>query len=237
MTTSNSNTEILALYETEPIGVSGEHEAVNVFYFCEEACRELFIKLRNPDDKPLKSGTSTDWEEGTACDQCDRLAEKDFHLNLPVCCAAAIRADANASEGKVVECLRCQRGMVYHLTTGWTRYWKPCDLCAKATSFERNNEAEPPEASFCQNCGNWTCPDCEERDEDNRMICRRCKNASKVDFDFSCRVCGVICDGAPDPPARAVCPAHCEDHNYEYDPHRRGKFCSHCDQQEDYYDE
>lgn len=50
--------------------------------------------------------------------------------------------------------------------------------------------------------------------------------------DFSCRVCGVECATAPDPPARAVCPEHCEDHDYEYDAMQRGKFCVHCDQEE-----
>lgn len=56
-------------------------------------------------------------------------------------------------------------------------------------------------------------------------------------IDFSCRVCGIICDSAPDPPLRAVCPEHCDDHDYVYDRDRRSKFCKHCDQQipDDYY--
>jgi len=58
-------------------------------------------------------------------------------------------------------------------------------------------------------------------------------------IDFTCKVCGKECDCAPDPPDRAVCPEHCEDHDYEYDRMRRGKFCKHCDEPvpEDYYDE
>ena len=34
------------------------------------------------------------------------------------------------------------------------------------------------------------------------------------ELDYSCKVCGVQCDLAPDPPARAVCEQHCEDHEY-----------------------
>ncbi len=51
------------------------------------------------------------------------------------------------------------------------------------------------------------------------------------DVDFSCRVCGVQCNVAPPLPDRAVCEEHCEDHEYEYDPMRRGKFCNHCDKE------
>lgn len=51
-------------------------------------------------------------------------------------------------------------------------------------------------------------------------------------IDFSCRVCGAECTIAPDLPARAVCPAHCEDHDFQHDASRRGKFCIHCDEPE-----
>lgn len=44
-----------------------------------------------------------------------------------------------------------------------------------------------------------------------------------------CHNCGVLCDIYPDPPDKAVCPECCEDHEYEYDKWRRGKFCGHCD--------
>lgn len=56
-------------------------------------------------------------------------------------------------------------------------------------------------------------------------------------IDFSCRVCGVQCAIAPNPPDRAVCPDHCPDHDYKHDPWRRGKFCTICDVEipEDYY--
>lgn len=60
-----------------------------------------------------------------------------------------------------------------------------------------------------------------------------------AEIDFSCRVCGKECPIAPDPPGRAVCEEHCEDHDYEYDPMRRDRFCKHCDKQVpyDFYDE
>src|ERR1041385_316601 len=47
-------------------------------------------------------------------------------------------------------------------------------------------------------------------------------------IDFSCRVCGIQCAIAPDPPERAVCPEHCEDHNYVYSREDRGTFCEYC---------
>jgi hypothetical protein len=56
-------------------------------------------------------------------------------------------------------------------------------------------------------------------------------------IDFSCRVCGIPCVIAPDPPERAVCPEHCEDHNYIYSREDRGTFCEYCWQEapHDYY--
>lgn len=56
--------------------------------------------------------------------------------------------------------------------------------------------------------------------------------ATGPSVDFSCRVCGVQCATAPDPPSRAICPAHCEDHDYEYVADRRGRYCKHCDEEE-----
>lgn len=58
-------------------------------------------------------------------------------------------------------------------------------------------------------------------------------------ISFKCRVCGVECPVAPDPPATAVCEEHCEFHEYEHDPWRRNQFCKHCDKQapDDFYDE
>lgn len=63
--------------------------------------------------------------------------------------------------------------------------------------------------------------------------------ATEAQIDFSCRVCGVQCVLAPDPPARAVCPEHCEDHDYEYQRSERGTYCNHCGQQapEDHHDD
>lgn len=59
------------------------------------------------------------------------------------------------------------------------------------------------------------------------------------DIDFNCHVCGKACPIAPDPPGRAVCEDHCEDHDYQYDKSRRNRFCVHCDKQvpDDWYDD
>ena len=59
-----------------------------------------------------------------------------------------------------------------------------------------------------------------------------------MEIDFSCRVCGKQCDTAPQPPDRAVCPEHCEDHEYEYDSMDRRSYCKHCGQErpEDWFD-
>lgn len=53
-------------------------------------------------------------------------------------------------------------------------------------------------------------------------------------IDFSCRVCGKQCDVAPDPPKRAVCEEHCEDHNYQYDKWDRTHYCVNCGKQRPY---
>lgn len=47
-------------------------------------------------------------------------------------------------------------------------------------------------------------------------------------IDFSCHICGVQCDMAPFLPDRAVCPDHCEDHEYIYDSWDRKHYCNHC---------
>ncbi len=64
------------------------------------------------------------------------------------------------------------------------------------------------------------------------MVDERSIENSQVSIDFSCRVCGVQCDIAPNPPDRAVCPDHCEDHDYQYDPDVHEKRCIHCDKSE-----
>lgn len=46
--------------------------------------------------------------------------------------------------------------------------------------------------------------------------------------DFKCHVCGKDCDVAPDPPGKAVCQDHCEDHDYKYERGECGFFCVHC---------
>lgn len=54
---------------------------------------------------------------------------------------------------------------------------------------------------------------------------------------FKCRVCGSDTLLAPNPPEQAVCPEHCEDHEYEHDPWVKRHVCIICGQEapDDYY--
>lgn len=63
--------------------------------------------------------------------------------------------------------------------------------------------------------------------------------ATDQPIDFTCRVCGCECSVAPDPPERAVCEEHCEDHSYKYDAWERGHLCVHCGKRrpDDWYEE
>lgn len=52
-------------------------------------------------------------------------------------------------------------------------------------------------------------------------------------IDFTCQKCGKDALIAPDPPARAICPDCCEDHEFRYDPWLRGNFCVYCDKEQE----
>src|SRR3569833_378976 len=52
----------------------------------------------------------------------------------------------------------------------------------------------------------------------------------EADVDYSCLVCGKQCDSAPDWPLRAVCPEHCEAHDYVYSREERRHYCNICGQ-------
>ncbi len=56
--------------------------------------------------------------------------------------------------------------------------------------------------------------------------------------DFHCHVCGKETDIAPDPPEKAVCEEHCEDHKYMNDSGLPWPTCEHCGAwaPNDYYD-
>jgi hypothetical protein len=72
----------------------------------------------------------------------------------------------------------------------------------------------------------------QTRDREARKIMTDEKQLETPErIDFSCRVCGIECVIAPDPPDRAVCPEHCEDHDYEYVREDRGTFCKYCYQE------
>lgn len=55
---------------------------------------------------------------------------------------------------------------------------------------------------------------------------------------FGCKVCGEICASSPGP-GQAVCEAHCEDHDYEYNREFGTRTCKHCDKPVDpeWYDD
>lgn len=68
---------------------------------------------------------------------------------------------------------------------------------------------------------------------DDQVIVGRVREALRMlelELLFACRVCGKECDVAPDPPDRAVCPEHCEDHEYRYEKGERRDSCTHCGQ-------
>jgi hypothetical protein len=53
-------------------------------------------------------------------------------------------------------------------------------------------------------------------------------------IDFTCKVCGVQCAVAPNPPDRAICPEHCADHDYEYVAGECIWACKHCFEERPY---
>jgi hypothetical protein len=62
--------------------------------------------------------------------------------------------------------------------------------------------------------------------------------SARPDSDFRCRVCGGECLIAPADGSPGICPDHCEDHDYVYEP-GEGKRCVHCFAQPpaDWYDD
>jgi hypothetical protein len=57
----------LAIYELDSIGVNGALEAVAVYHFCSEDCRQAF---RRTLWEPTSLGVSSDFIDGTVCDKC-----------------------------------------------------------------------------------------------------------------------------------------------------------------------
>jgi hypothetical protein len=82
----------------------------------------------------------------------------------------------------------------------------------------------------CPYCGSFTC--------DRFCVLRSARSGERDNPEFACKVCGVQCDVAPADGSGAICPEHCEDHEYEHDSMRGGKFCKHCDAPipDDFYD-
>lgn len=66
----------------------------------------------------------------------------------------------------------------------------------------------------CTDCGSFVC------DGGCTLI--------QTTIDFSCIFCGAPCDLAPADGSGAICPAHCEDHDFQYDPMVGCRHCIHC---------
>ena len=60
-----------ALYETEPIGLDGELEAVAVHFFCSDKCRAEQGEV--PADQTVAYGEDNDFIDGTVCETCGKI--------------------------------------------------------------------------------------------------------------------------------------------------------------------
>jgi hypothetical protein len=63
------------IYEMEPIGVGGQLEAVNVYWFCSEFCaREAIAKQRDNYPEQISGPqVNNDDIEDTVCERCGNL--------------------------------------------------------------------------------------------------------------------------------------------------------------------
>lgn len=52
--------------------------------------------------------------------------------------------------------------------------------------------------------------------------------------DSICVVCGCEVNGHHFLEVRGYCSEHCPDHDFEYDPYERGRFCVHCGMEHEY---
>lgn len=59
------------IYLIEPIGLDGKGEATQTLFYCCDECRvNASIELRTESGDPVQWGRSSDWIEGTVCDEC-----------------------------------------------------------------------------------------------------------------------------------------------------------------------
>lgn len=192
--------------------------AVNSFDATRTALREIIELLNDDVDNALDAVILA------------RKALNTTDESLPACCNATIDSHATVKlsdgESQPVECSQCHRAVIFNIVEGWTRYWKPCDVCHKPTSHERRNESEPPEGAFCPNCGNWICPNCQYQDDadKNRTICGPCSEGVIVSFrcdecDEEAIIAGEINEKTLEDegwylgPALTLCPQHSEQEN------------------------
>jgi hypothetical protein len=91
----------------------------------------------------------------------------------------------------------------------------PVERCPACNSTDIGlNETENHRRYYCRICTTTWSPGLVQQARVTAPEAQPQEEAEKI--DFSCRVCGIQCAIAPDPPERAVCPDHCEDHNYVY---------------------
>lgn len=62
------------------------------------------------------------------------------------------------------------------------------------------------------------------------------KSAIMDYWGSKCIICGELCACYAPEILTGYCEEHCPEHEYEYDPHRRGRFCKTCDKQREYDD-
>jgi len=57
------------------------------------------------------------------------------------------------------------------------KYWQKCRLCGSPTSYERENEDQPPEGEVCSVCSEWVCSNCVDwsfTSDEYDIVCKPC---------------------------------------------------------------
>lgn len=58
---------------------------------------------------------------------------------------------------------------------------RECSYCKAATSFERENEKQPPEGNTCKSCGDWFCDKCIDWSIGNSdCTCKACAEQERI---------------------------------------------------------
>lgn len=51
---------------------------------------------------------------------------------------------------------------------------RPCEICGKPTTFERDTKEQAPEGDVCTACGVWVCPECVRYGSGESPYCKHC---------------------------------------------------------------